>query len=132
MAESFPAFATIDFSTMTTPTLVVAGDQDASAHLTAAGPDWHADHTTLFPEDPAWNVACDALAAEPNPQGRVDSKSNRMIASRNGRMNRKILCGRLTPREADEASLPPSLGCPLAGTLASSAERGGFEPPVDA
>ena len=32
-----------DFSTMTTPTLVVAGDSDVSPHLTVRGADWHAD-----------------------------------------------------------------------------------------
>ena len=31
------------FAEMKTPTLVVAGDQDISAHLTARGADWHAD-----------------------------------------------------------------------------------------
>lgn len=32
-----------DYSTMTTQALVVAGDSDASPHLTVRGPDWHAD-----------------------------------------------------------------------------------------
>ncbi len=32
-----------DFSHMTTPTLVVMGDEDASPHLTTRGADWHAD-----------------------------------------------------------------------------------------
>ena len=32
-----------DFSHMTTPALIVAGDSDSSAHLTVRGADWHAD-----------------------------------------------------------------------------------------
>ncbi|WP_434379613.1 alpha/beta hydrolase family protein [Melittangium boletus] len=48
-AEHYPFFSTTDFSTMTTPTLVVAGDQDDSTHLTVAGPSWHADPYTLAP-----------------------------------------------------------------------------------
>lgn len=32
-----------DFSTMTTRTLVVAGDSDVNPHLTVRGPDWHTD-----------------------------------------------------------------------------------------
>ena len=110
---------------MTTPALVVAGDKDASAHLTVAGPDWHADpyvlspgpkslltlfdaehglggvsgydvaettdenpervsavqrltwaylRTELYPGDPAWQAARDALTAGPDPLGRVESK----------------------------------------------------------
>ncbi|AXK33881.1 alpha/beta fold hydrolase [Streptomyces armeniacus] len=48
-AENIPAFLTTDFSTMTTPALVVAGDKDTSGHLTVNGPDWHADPYTLAP-----------------------------------------------------------------------------------
>ncbi|WP_225408644.1 alpha/beta hydrolase family protein [Stigmatella hybrida] len=48
-AESYPFFSTIDFSTMTAPALVVAGDKDDSPHLTAAGPGWHADPYLLGP-----------------------------------------------------------------------------------
>ncbi|MCZ4120942.1 alpha/beta hydrolase family protein [Streptomyces sp. H39-S7] len=48
-AENFPFFLTTDFSEMTTPTLVVAGDQDASAHLTVRGPEWHTDPYVLAP-----------------------------------------------------------------------------------
>lgn len=48
-AEHYPFFATIDFSTMTTPALVVAGDADPSPHLTTAGPAWHADPYALAP-----------------------------------------------------------------------------------
>lgn len=110
---------------MTTPALVVAGDKDASEHLTVRGPDWHADpyflspgpkslltvfgaehglggvagydvaettdenpervaavarltwaylRTELYPGDPAWQAARDALTAGPNPPGQVESK----------------------------------------------------------
>ncbi len=48
-AENYPFFSTIDFSTMTTPALVVAGDKDDSPHLTVAGADWHADPYFLSP-----------------------------------------------------------------------------------
>ena len=48
-AEHYPAFTTTDFSSMTTPALVVVGDADASAHLTASGPAWHADPHHLSP-----------------------------------------------------------------------------------
>lgn len=125
VAESFSFFLTTDFSKMTTPTLVVAGDKDTSAHLTVAGADWHADpyvlspgpkslltlfdaehglggvsgydvaettdentervsavqrltwaylRTELYPGDPAWQEACAALTADPDPLGRVESK----------------------------------------------------------
>ena len=124
VAENWPFFATTDFSRMTTPTLVVAGDKDASAHLTVMGPAWHTDpyflapgpkslltlfdaehglggisgydvaettdenpervsavqrltwaylRSELYPEDPAWQVARDALTAGPDPLGRVES-----------------------------------------------------------
>jgi pimeloyl-ACP methyl ester carboxylesterase len=48
-AKNYSFFLTTDFSMMTTPALVVAGDKDASAHLTVAGPDWHADPYFLSP-----------------------------------------------------------------------------------
>ncbi|MGW8065273.1 alpha/beta hydrolase family protein [Streptomyces ziwulingensis] len=48
-AENFPFFLTTDFSHMTTPALVVAGDQDDSAHLTVRGPEWHCDPYLLSP-----------------------------------------------------------------------------------
>jgi predicted dienelactone hydrolase len=48
-AKNYPFFANTDFSTMTTPALVVAGDKDASPHLTVAGPSWHADPYFLSP-----------------------------------------------------------------------------------
>ncbi|RYP69231.1 hypothetical protein DL771_006199 [Monosporascus sp. 5C6A] len=38
-----------DFSTMSTPALVVYGDEDASPFLSNRGPDWHADPYTLAP-----------------------------------------------------------------------------------
>ncbi|MEU9469212.1 chlorophyllase [Streptomyces avermitilis] len=125
VAENYSFFLTTDFSKMTTPTLVVAGDKDASAHLTVRGPEWHADpyvlspgpkslltlfdaehglggvsgydvaettdenpervaavqrltwaylRTELYPGDSAWQAACDALTAGPDPLGRVESK----------------------------------------------------------
>lgn len=125
MAESFPFLLTPDFSTMATPTLVVAGDRDDSAHLTVRGPDWHADpyvlstgpaslltlfggehglggisgydvaettdespervaalqrltwaylRSALHPGDGAWQAARDALAADPAPVGRIESR----------------------------------------------------------
>jgi hypothetical protein len=48
-AENYSVLSTTDFSTMTTPALVVAGDRDDSPHLTVAGPDWHADPYLLSP-----------------------------------------------------------------------------------
>jgi predicted dienelactone hydrolase len=47
--ENYSFMQTTDFSEMSTPALVVAGDADASAHLTTAGPDWHADPYHLSP-----------------------------------------------------------------------------------
>ncbi|WP_062204783.1 chlorophyllase [Streptomyces sp. NBRC 109706] len=47
--EHYPFFLTTDFSTMTTPALVVAGDRDDSAFLTVAGPEWHTDPYALAP-----------------------------------------------------------------------------------
>lgn len=38
-----------DFSTMTTPALIVYGDEDRSPHFTNRGPDWHADSYVLAP-----------------------------------------------------------------------------------
>ena len=124
-AEHYPFFTTIDFSTMTTPALVVAGDADGSPHLTTAGPAWHADpyvlspgpkslltlfgaghglggvsgydaaettdenpervavvqrlsaaylRTQLYPGDPAWQDAQNALVGAAEPLGRVESK----------------------------------------------------------
>ncbi|WP_428267660.1 alpha/beta hydrolase family protein [Haliangium sp.] len=123
--EHYSFFTTIDFSQMTTPALVVAGDADTSEHLTVAGPDWHADpyhlspgpkslltlfgakhglggvsgydvaettdenpqrvaavqrltcaylRTRLYPGNPAWQNACDALTTGPGALGRVESK----------------------------------------------------------
>ncbi|KOU73250.1 chlorophyllase [Streptomyces sp. MMG1533] len=48
-AENLSFFLTTDFSKMTTPALVVAGDKDDSAHLTVLGSDWHADPYHLSP-----------------------------------------------------------------------------------
>ncbi|MEV7192198.1 chlorophyllase [Streptomyces sp. NPDC093510] len=49
MAEQWPIVGAVDFSTMATPTLVVAGDKDDPRHFTDMGPDWHADSYTLAP-----------------------------------------------------------------------------------
>ncbi|MFJ3222790.1 alpha/beta hydrolase family protein [Streptomyces sp. NPDC086783] len=49
MAEHVPFFDGTDFSTMTTPALVVAGDEDDSRHFTDIGPEWHADPYRLAP-----------------------------------------------------------------------------------
>ncbi|WP_369216032.1 alpha/beta hydrolase family protein [Streptomyces flavofungini] len=49
MGEAVPYFKSIDFSTMTTPALIVTGDEDDSRHFTDMGPDWHADPYTLGP-----------------------------------------------------------------------------------
>ena len=47
--ERLPFFRHPDFSTMTTPALVVIGDKDVSPHLTVRGADWHADPYFLSP-----------------------------------------------------------------------------------
>ncbi|MHA6765454.1 alpha/beta hydrolase family protein [Streptacidiphilus sp. PAMC 29251] len=47
--ENYSFFSTTDFSRMSTPALVVAGDKDSSPHLTVQGPDWHADPYALSP-----------------------------------------------------------------------------------
>ena len=43
------SFLNPDFSHLTTPTLVIAGDADVSPHLTPRGADWHADAYHLGP-----------------------------------------------------------------------------------
>jgi predicted dienelactone hydrolase len=48
-SANYSFFSTTDFSHMSTPTLVVAGDSDDSPHLTVAGPGWHADPYHLAP-----------------------------------------------------------------------------------
>ncbi|MCD9586318.1 alpha/beta fold hydrolase [Streptomyces malaysiensis subsp. malaysiensis] len=124
-AQNLPFFLTTDFSKMTTPTLVVAGDKDTSPGLTVRGAEWHTDpyalspgpkslltlfdaehglggvsgydvaettdenpervsvvqrltcaylRTQLSPGDSAWQTACEALTAGPDPLGRVESK----------------------------------------------------------
>ncbi|MCP2163264.1 alpha/beta hydrolase family protein [Goodfellowiella coeruleoviolacea] len=47
--ENYSFFLSTDFTTMTTPALVVAGDKDASTHLTVLGPQWHTDPYHLSP-----------------------------------------------------------------------------------
>lgn len=49
VAAAFPWLATLDFSTMTPPVLVLAGEIDDSAALTVSGPGWHADPYVLAP-----------------------------------------------------------------------------------
>ncbi|WP_331737301.1 chlorophyllase [Streptomyces sp. NBC_00019] len=49
MAQQWPIIGAVDFSTMTTPALVVAGDKDDPRHFTDMGPDWHTDPYTLAP-----------------------------------------------------------------------------------
>ncbi|MEU3282034.1 alpha/beta hydrolase family protein [Streptomyces antibioticus] len=49
MAAQWPIIGALDFATMTTPALVVAGEKDDSRHFTDMGPDWHADPYTLAP-----------------------------------------------------------------------------------
>jgi hypothetical protein len=53
MARDLPFFDTMNFSTMTAPALVVAGDKDDSRHFTDMGPDWHADPYALAPSPKA-------------------------------------------------------------------------------
>ncbi len=48
-AEHYSFFLNTSFAEMTTPALVVAGDQDVSPHLTVRGADWHADPYFLSP-----------------------------------------------------------------------------------
>lgn len=125
VAENYTFFLSTDFSAMTTPALVVAGEKDASTHLTVRGPEWHTDpyflspgrktlltlidaehglggvsgydvaettdenpervaavrrltwaylRSELYPGDSAWQVACEELAAAPDPLGRVETK----------------------------------------------------------
>ena len=50
VAEHYSFLLTTDFSEMTTPTLVVAGDKDTSAHLTVRGADWYTDPYFLSPD----------------------------------------------------------------------------------
>ncbi|MFS8095955.1 alpha/beta fold hydrolase [Lentzea alba] len=47
--ENYSFMLSADFSDMTTPALVVAGDKDASEHLTVNGPEWHMDPFHLSP-----------------------------------------------------------------------------------
>jgi predicted dienelactone hydrolase len=48
-ASIVPFFRSVDFTTTTTPALVVAGDKDDSRHFTDVGPEWHVDPYTLAP-----------------------------------------------------------------------------------
>jgi predicted dienelactone hydrolase len=60
MAAVVPFGRGVDFSTMTTPTLVVAGDKDDSRHFTDLGPVWHTDPYTLAPGPKALLTLFDA------------------------------------------------------------------------
>lgn len=48
-ATHYSFFDTTDFSQMITPALVIAGDNDASPHLTVRGSEWHTDPYFLAP-----------------------------------------------------------------------------------
>lgn len=48
-AEHYPFLSTIDFSTMTAPALVVAGDKDDHPFMKTTGAGWHADPYHLSP-----------------------------------------------------------------------------------
>lgn len=48
-AEHYPFLSTIDFSTMTAPALVVAGDRDDHPFMKTTGAAWHADAYHLSP-----------------------------------------------------------------------------------
>ncbi|SDZ11537.1 Alpha/beta hydrolase family protein [Amycolatopsis xylanica] len=43
VSENYPFLSAMDFSSMTAPALVVAGEKDTSTHLTVRGAEWHAD-----------------------------------------------------------------------------------------
>jgi predicted dienelactone hydrolase len=60
VARTYPFLSTTNFATMATPTLVVAGDKDVSAHLTVAGADWHTDPYELSPGPKSLVVLFDA------------------------------------------------------------------------
>ncbi|POG49618.1 chlorophyllase [Streptomyces sp. ZL-24] len=49
MARQWPVIGAVDFSTMSTPALVVAGDKDDPRHFTDRGPEWHTDPYALAP-----------------------------------------------------------------------------------
>ncbi|MES0835873.1 alpha/beta hydrolase family protein [Nocardiopsis tropica] len=49
MVDRIPVLRSIDFSTMATPALVVAGDKDDPRHFTDMGADWYADPYRLSP-----------------------------------------------------------------------------------
>jgi len=48
-AAKYPVFLTTDFTGMTTPALIVAGDNDDPSHLSTAGPGWFSDPFLLSP-----------------------------------------------------------------------------------
>lgn len=89
VAENYSFFSTMDFSKMATPTLVVAGDKDASTHLTVRGPDWHADPYVLSrapsPCSPCSTRSTDSAGfpdtTSPRPRTRTPSESPRSSGS---------------------------------------------------
>lgn len=60
VAEHYSFLSTTDFSEMTIPALVVAGDKDTSAHLTVRGADWYTDPYFLAPGPKALLTLFDA------------------------------------------------------------------------
>jgi predicted dienelactone hydrolase len=60
MAQQWPVIGAVDFSTMTAPALVVAGDKDDPRHFTDIGPTWHTDPYALSPSPKALLTVYDA------------------------------------------------------------------------
>ncbi|WP_405056741.1 hypothetical protein OG474_28885 [Kribbella sp. NBC_01505] len=89
MADAIDFARTIDFSTMTTPALVVIGDKDDSQHFTDLGPDWHADPYLLAPPPkpsspssaPNTSSAASRATTPPKPPTRTPNESRPSPAS---------------------------------------------------
>jgi dienelactone hydrolase len=92
-AEHYPFFATIDFSTMTTPALVIAGDDDPSPHLTGLAR--RSVRAGARPQGPGHAVRCRPRPGrhlrprrrrdhrrEPRPRGRRTAPDHRLPAQR--------------------------------------------------
>ncbi|MFD9686015.1 alpha/beta hydrolase family protein [Kitasatospora sp. NPDC059088] len=100
MAEQWPVIGAVDFSTMTAPALVVAGDKDDSRHFTDMGPDWHADPYTLAPGPKDLLTLFDAGHGLGGIAGydaaeTTDENPGRVVAL--GRLTAAYLRSRLTP-----------------------------------
>jgi hypothetical protein len=67
-AENFPMTRYNDFSTMTGPALVIAGDSDLNPNL------WAYLRSRLYPGDTAWTDAVAALEGAGKPVATVESK----------------------------------------------------------